>query len=108
MTAQTGFPTPITSTLDTTGTGIISRPNQVPGQNGNLPSDQRTWQHWFNTNAFTDAAYGSFGTSPRTGAIRLPGLGNFDFSANKEFRFTARRGMQVRGEMVNRFNHYIP
>ena len=108
MTAQTGFPTPITSTLDTTGTGIISRPNQVAGQDGNLPADQRTWQHWFNTNAFTDAPYGSFGTSPRTGAIRLPGLVNFDFSANKEFRFTERRGLQFRAEIFNLFNHYNP
>ncbi len=108
MTAQTGFPTPITSTLDTTGTGIISRPNQIAGQDGNLPADQRTWQHWFNTNAFTDAAYGSFGTSPRTGAIRLPGLINFDFSANKEFRFTERRGLQFRAEIFNLFNHYNP
>lgn len=108
MTAQTGFPTPVTSTLDTTGTGIISRPNQIAGQDGNLPADQRTWQHWFNTNAFTDAAYGTFGTSPRTGAIRLPGLINFDFSANKEFRFTERRGLQFRAEIFNLFNHYNP
>jgi len=108
MTAQTGFPTPITSTLDTTGTGIISRPNQVLGQDGNLPADQRTWQHWFNTNAFTDAPYGSFGNSPRTGAIRLPGLVNFDFSANKEFRFAERRGLQFRAEIFNLFNHYNP
>jgi len=108
ITAQTGFPTPITSTLDTTGTGIISRPNQIAGQNGNLAGDQRTWQHWFNTNAFTDAAYGSFGTSPRTGAIRLPGLVSSDFSANKEFRFTERRGLQFRAEIFNLFNHYNP
>jgi hypothetical protein len=108
MTAQTGFPTPIVSTLDTTGTGIISRPNQIAGQDGNLPADQRTWQHWFNTSAFTDAAFGSFGNSPRTGAIRLPGLVNFDFSANKQFRFTERRGLQFRAEIFNLFNHYNP
>ena len=108
MTAQTGFPTRLTSTLDTTGTGIISRPNQVPGQDGNLPADQRTWQHWFNTSAFTDAAFGSFGTSPRTGAVRLPGLINFDFSVNKDFRFTERTGLQFRAEFFNLFNHFNP
>ena len=108
MTAQTGFPSPVTSTLDTTGTGAVSRPNQVPGQNGNLPADQRTWQHWFNTSAFTDASFGSYGTSPRTGAVRLPGLVNFDFSVNKEFRFTERSGLQFRAEFFNLFNHFNP
>ncbi len=108
MTAQTGFPSPVTSNLDTTGTGITSRPNQVPGQDGNLPADQRTWKHWFNTAAFTQATYGQFGTSPRTNAFRLPGLVNFDFSANKEFRFTERRGLQFRAEMFNLFNHFNP
>jgi hypothetical protein len=108
MTAQSGFPSPVTSNLDTTGTGITSRPNLVAGQNGNLPSDQRTWKHWFNTAAFTQAAYGSFGTSPRTNDFRLPGLVNFDFSANKEFRFTERRGLQFRVEVFNLFNHFNP
>ena len=108
MTAESGFPTPVTSTLDTTGTGLISRPDQVPGADGNLPSGQQTWQHWFNTSAFTDAAFGRFGTSPRTDAFRLPGLVNFDFSASKEFRFTERRGLQIRAEMFNLFNHFNP
>ena len=59
ITAQSGFPTPISSNLDTTGTGVISRPNQIA--NGNLAADQRTWQKWFNTAAFTQAAFGAFG-----------------------------------------------
>ena len=56
MTFQSGFPRPVTSNIDTTGTGISSRPDSVPGQNGNLPGDQRTWKHWFNTAAFAHAA----------------------------------------------------
>ena len=108
LTVQSGFPTPVTSNLDTTGTGITSRPNIVPGMNGNLPSDQRSWQHWFNTAAFTQANYGQFGNSPRTNDFRLPGLVNFDFSANKEFRFSEARALQFRAEIFNLFNHYNP
>lgn len=106
MTAQSGFPAPITSNLDTTGTGIISRPNRTG--DGNLPADQRTYKRWFNTNAFSQATYGSFGTAPRTGAIRLPGLINFDFSATKSFRFRERSSLQIRAEFFNLFNHYNP
>ena len=106
MTAQSGFPSPVTSNLDTTGTGITSRPNQIA--NGNLSSGQRTFKKWFNTAAFTQANYGSFGTSPRTDAFRLPGLINFDFSATKAFRIRETRGLQFRAEMFNLFNHYNP
>ena len=106
MTAQSGFPSPVSSNLDTTGTGIISRPNE--SGNGNLPADQRAWTHWFNTAAFSQATLGSFGTSPRTDAFRLPGLINFDFSATKSFRVKERANFQFRAEMFNLFNHYNP
>jgi hypothetical protein len=96
----------VTSNLDTTGTGIISRPNKAG--NGNLPADQRTWKHWFNTAAFSQATYGQFGTSPRTDAFRLPGLVNVDFSATKSFRVKERASFQFRGELFNLFNHYNP
>jgi hypothetical protein len=33
---------------------------------------------------------------------------NFDFSANKEFRIGERRGLQVRAEFFNLFNHFNP
>ena len=106
MTAQSGFPTPVSSNLDTTGTGITSRPNQIA--NGNLPADQRTWQKWFNTAAFTQATFGSFGTSPRTAAIRLPGLVNVDFSISKDIPIRERRSFEFRAEFFNLLNHYNP
>jgi hypothetical protein len=113
MTFQGGFPAPVTANIDTTGTGINSRPDQVSGQNGNLPGDQRTWTRWFNTAAFIAAdrnpsAYGRFGTSPRTDAIRLPGIINIDFSVNKSFRITEQKRFEFRTEIFNLPNHFNP
>jgi hypothetical protein len=108
VTAQSGFPTPVSSNLDTTGTGIVSRPDVVLGQKGDLPGGQRTWKKWFNTAAFAQAQFGRFGTSPRTDAFRLPGLVNTDFSATKAFRFKETKALQFRVELFNLVNHYNP
>jgi hypothetical protein len=113
MTLQGGFPGNVTANIDTTGTGVNSRPDQVPGQNGNLKGSERTWARWFNTAAFVAAdrnpsAYGRFGTSPRTDAIRLPGIINVDFSVNKSFRFTETTRFEFRTEVFNIANHYNP
>ncbi|MBM3762420.1 MAG: TonB-dependent receptor [Acidobacteria bacterium] len=113
MTFQGGFPGPVTANIDTTGTGINSRPDQLPGQNGNLPGDQRSWTRWFHTGAFVAAdrnpsAYGRFGTSPRTDAIRLPGIINADFSVNKSFRITETMRFEFRTEVFNIMNHFNP
>ena len=108
VTAQTGFPSPVTTTLQTTGTGIVSRPDVVLGQSGNLPADQRTWVKWFNTNAFAQPQNGRFGTSPRTNAFRLPGLVNMDLSTVKAFRIKETRSFEFRVEMFNVLNHYNP
>jgi hypothetical protein len=108
MTAQSGFPTPVTLNVQTTGTGLNTRPDQVPGQRGDLPGDQRTWKHWFNTAAFVQAQFGHYGASPRTDAFRLPGVWNFDFSANKSFRVRETKSFEFRAEMFNLFNQYNP
>jgi hypothetical protein len=94
--------------VQTTGTGLNTRPDEVPGQRGDLPGDQRTWKHWFNTAAFVQAQYGQYGSSPRTDAFRLPGIWNFDFSANKSFRFRESKTFEFRAEMFNLFNQYNP
>ncbi|HTD24999.1 MAG TPA: TonB-dependent receptor [Terriglobales bacterium] len=104
---QSGFPTMIDFGQDTTGTGLSSRADLLPGQNGNLSSG-RTFQHWFNTSAFAAPANGRFGTSPRTDAIRMPGSENVDFSVNKQFRFQESRRFEVRGDIFNLFNHFNP
>ena len=115
VTAQTGFGAPVTYGIDTTGTGVGSRPDVVNGQNGNLPGSERTYKRWINTGAFTinDRAtgtpfFGRFGTAPRTNAVRLPGLINADFSANKRFSAGERRFFEIRTEVFNLFNHYNP
>ena len=108
VTAQSGFPSTVTDNVDTTGTGISSRVNQVSGLSGNLTPDQRTFQKWFNTNAFVVASPGTWGTSARTGAFRLPGLVSSDFSASKGFIFQETRRVEIRADFFNLFNHYNP
>jgi hypothetical protein len=108
ITEQSGFPAPVTNNVDTTGTGINSRPDQVSGQRGNLSGEERTFSRWFNTAAFVPVPFGRFGTSSRTAAIRLPGLNNVDFSVSKAIRFRESLQLQFRVETFNLFNHYNP
>jgi Carboxypeptidase regulatory-like domain len=108
VTFQSGFPAPVTNNVDTTGTGINSRPDLVSGQSGNLPGDERTWLKWFNTAAFAEAPFGRFGTSPRTYAFRLPGIANGDFSINKIFPISEGRHLEFRTEFFNLTNHFNP
>ncbi len=107
-TLQSGFPAAINNNVDTTGVGRASRPDLVAGQEANLDKSERTWQRWFNTAAFAQAPFGRFGNSPRTGAIRLPGIINSDFSVNKRFHFGESRSFEFRTEIFNLFNHFNP
>lgn len=107
-TLASGFPAPIGNNVDTTATGKSSLPDLVQGQNPNLSSDERTWKRWFNTSAFVTAPFGRFGNSPRTGAIRLPGIINSDFSVNKQFKIGESRRFEFRTEIFNLFNHFNP
>ncbi len=108
VTLQSGFPAAIGNNVDTTGVGRASRPDLVAGQEANLDKSERTWKRWFNTAAFAQAPFGRFGNSPRTGAIRLPGIINADFSVNKKFRFGESRSFEFRTEIFNLFNHFNP
>ncbi len=107
-TLQSGFPAAIGNNVDTTGVGRPSRPDLVAGQEANLDKSDRTWKRWFNTAAFAQAPFGRFGNSPRTGAIRLPGVINADFSVNKKFKFGESRSFEFRTEIFNLFNHFNP
>ena len=108
LTAVSGIPAGVTDTAQTTATGVASRPDRVPGQIANLGRSQRTPARVFNTAAFTVAQPGEFGTAPRTGAVRLPGLVNDDFSATKGFKFGETRNLQIRADFFNLTKHYNP
>lgn len=112
-TVQSGFPAAIGYGVDTTETGIGSRPDLIADVSGNFPADQRSWTKWFNTSAFAyqyngTPFYGRFGTAPRTANIRLPGVINADFSLNKGVRFQECRSFDFRAEFYNVLNHYNP
>jgi hypothetical protein len=98
----------VSNNLDRTGTGLPSRPDLVPGQTVNLGPGNRNNLHYFNTAAFRTAALGTFGTEPRTAAVRLPGIVNDDASFVKGFKFGEGRNMQIRGDIFNLFLHYNP
>ena len=104
ITAQTGFAAALAGVVDTTGTGVLSRPNVVPGQDPMLPRGERTRARWFNTAAFALPQPGSFGTSSRH-QIHLPGLNQVDASATKNFRFAETHQLQFRAEFFNALNH---
>lgn len=108
LTAASGIPAAVTDTAQTTATGIASRPDRVPGKVVSLGRSGRTPLAQFNTAAFTVAQPGEFGTSPRTGAVRLPGVLNDDFSATKGFKFGEVRNLQLRADFFNLAKHYNP
>jgi len=108
LTAVSGIPAGVTDTSQTTGTGVASRPDLVPGQIAQLGRAERTPGRIFNTAAFKAAVLGDFGTSPRTGAVRLPGVLNDDFSATKGFKFGETRTLQLRADFFNLTKHYNP
>ena len=104
ITAQTGIAASIGGGYDTTGTGITSRLNVVPGQDVFLDRGQRSAARWFNTAAFTSPTPGSFGNSARM-EIHVPGLEDVDASATKSFRFLESQQIMFRAEFFNALNH---
>jgi hypothetical protein len=104
ITAQTGFAAALAGVVDTTGTGVISRPDMLAGEDPMLDRGERTRARWFNTSAFALPQPGRFGTAPRH-PIHLPGLNQVDASATKNFRFAEGQQLQFRAEFFNAFNH---
>ncbi|MBC7924931.1 MAG: carboxypeptidase regulatory-like domain-containing protein [Bryobacteraceae bacterium] len=106
LVAQSGFPGEVAYGIDTTGTGVPSRADSVLGQTAILSRSEKTYDRWFNVDAFAAPVFGNYGTSPRTGAVQLPGLLNVDFSINKQFRLSESRRVEIRGEFFNLFNQF--
>jgi hypothetical protein len=105
LTLQDGTPLdPLYSVTDIANAGTFSRPDVVPGQSISLPRDQRTADHWFNTEAFSRPAPFTFGNAGRN---IIPGPGNaiLDLALHKRFAVTERLGLEFRGEGFNVMNH---
>jgi hypothetical protein len=85
------------------GPGAALRPDVVPGQKPNLPSEQRTLGRWFNTDAFVRQTGFTFGNAGRN-LVTAPDRRNLDLAIYKAFRFGESRSVQLRGEFFNATN----
>ena len=104
-TAQTGphFTAILGTNVSNSAGGGTQRPNRVG--NGNLPSDQRSIFHWFDTStaSFIAPPQYTFGNSG-TGILVGPGYFDVDLSLVRQFRVTERFGLDLRSEWFNAFN----
>lgn len=117
ITFQTGLPfTPTVSGFDPSGIGLIpppttvARPNVLCNPNANGP---RTPQAWFDTSCFqitpvTTAVSSNAFPSGGRAIIEGPGTKRVDFTLAKNFRFSERFRLQLRGEAFNLFNWTNP
>jgi len=105
VTLQDGTPVnPFYFALDFANSGTPNRPNIVAGQSILLPRDQRTADHFFNTDAFSTPAPFTFGNAGRNTVIG-PGNNIFDFAIQREFPIREGHTIRVRAESFNAFNH---
>jgi hypothetical protein len=104
ITVRSGQPfTPLLG-VSSANTGA-ARPSVL--RDGNLPSDQRSVQNWFDKTAFYSPAQYLYGDAGRNILI-APGAANVDFSTFKRFSLARLREateLQVRAEFFNFFNH---
>lgn len=103
-TVQSGsYFTPVLGTnVSNSAGGGTQRPNRIA--NGNLSSNQRSIDYWFDTTAFTAPAAYTFGNSG-TGILTGPSYFNVDLGVVRHFSLTERLGLDLRGEWFNAFNH---
>jgi len=103
LTIRTGQPFTPTLGTSTANTGS-ARPNRIA--DGNLPSDERSVNRWFDKSAFTTPALYAFGNAGRNILIG-PGASNLDFSVFKIFGgglLGEGRQLQFRAEAFNMLN----
>ena len=99
--ARSGLPLAFSMAANQSGTALGNRPDQVC--DGQLSSDERTVNRWFDTSCFVAPAPGVFGNAERT-SFSGPGLVNVDFSAFKSFRLAFGPEVQFRIEVFNLLN----
>jgi len=104
ITVHSGQPFTPALGVSSANTGA-ARPSVL--RDGNLPSDKRTVQNWFDKTAFYSPAQYLYGDAGRDILI-APGAANVDFSTFKRFSLSRLREateLQVRAEFFNFFNH---
>ncbi|HWB82514.1 MAG TPA: TonB-dependent receptor [Bryobacteraceae bacterium] len=97
---QSGMPLAVTQATNFNaafGFGT-QRPNLIA--NPNLPNDERTTGHYFNTAAFTTAPVFTIGNSSRN-PVRGPGFEGADLMLGKTFAVTERVHLEFRAEAFN-------
>ncbi len=102
-TIESGAPFTVNDQTDRAniGQGPAQRPNCLGDPN--LPSGQRTVDRYFDTSAFSPAAFGTFGNCGRNIVIG-PGTKSFDLAAMKLIKFSESRSLELRMETFNLFN----
>jgi len=105
---QSGSPFSVSNPYDSGLTGIGNdTADLVASQSPTMSHSSRgaAVHEWFNTAAFTETAWGTYGTSARN-LLYGPGITDFDFSIFKDFRVSERWGkIELRNEYFNLFNH---
>ena len=79
-----------------------NRPDRIA--DGNLPTQQRKVERWFDTAAFAVPPDGTFGNSGR-GILKAPGINNWDLTLMKNIAIRENHDLQLRFEFFNAFNH---
>ena len=105
VTAQGGFPLTPAVGFNVTGTGdnnITDVPSWNPNFKGPVILGKR--DQWFDPRAFVMPTAGTFGNVSR-GALRGPGLVDFDTSFFKKIKISERFSAQLRAEGFNLLNH---
>jgi hypothetical protein len=99
---QSGTPLNLTVSGDISGTGKGSRPVWI--SNPNLPGSERTLTRYFDTQAITRPANGTWGNLGRN-ILTGPGTNNWDLALLKNFQLREQIRLQFRSEWFNAFNH---
>lgn len=100
---QSGIPVAVTQTTNFNafaGFGT-QRPNLVG--NPELPADQRTPAHWFDTSAFAVAPQFTLGSASRN-PVRGPSCRNVDFSLSRRVPMPVSTTLEIRAEAFNLLN----
>jgi len=105
VTLLSGFPFTPQVGANRSGDGDTRNPDR-PSLNPNFsgPVLLRRQDRWFDPNAFTLPAFGTWGNLGR-GVYEGPGLANVDLSLLKDTSVCERARLQFRAEFFNAFNH---